>query len=114
MREVTVADQEGDAVSDTITVPTTAVPRELSPEERKATLAHAVAAQVRDGWHVQSQTDYQAVFGKGKNTSHGVHIFASIITLGLWLPVWAVMVYVNRDQHRVVNVDPYGNVNVEK
>lgn len=25
------------------------------------------------------------------HTSHGVHLFLSIITLGLWLPVWAWM-----------------------
>ena len=84
------------------------------PEERKAALARAVANEVRGGWHVQSQTDYQAILVKGKRTSHGLHIFLSIITLGLWILVWAVMWYLNRDQHRVIDVDPYGNVNIQK
>lgn len=35
--------------------------RAYTSEERKASLARAVAAEVRGGWHVQSQTDYQAV-----------------------------------------------------
>ena len=89
-------------------------PRTFTPEERKAALANAVANEVRQKWHVQSQTDYQAVLRKGGNTSHGVHLFASIATLGLWLPVWAAMLYINRDQHRIINVDEYGNVNIEK
>jgi hypothetical protein len=88
--------------------------RRQEPEERKALLARAVAGEVRGGWHVQSQTDYQAVLVKGKRTSHGVHIFLSLITLGLWLPVWGILWYLNRDQHRVVDVDAYGNVNVQK
>lgn len=35
--------------------------REWTPDERKAALARAVANEVRNGWHVESQTDYQAV-----------------------------------------------------
>lgn len=91
----------------------TAALRELSEQERKAALARAVAAQVRDGWHVQSQTDFQAVLVKGKRTSHGLHLFLSFITLGLWLFVWAIVWFLNRDQHKVVDVDPYGHVNLE-
>ena len=84
--------------------------QEMSPDDRKAALARAVASDVRSGWHVQSQTDYQAVLRKGKRTSHGLHIFLSIITLGLWIPVWVVMAIVNRDRSRVVSVDPYGRL----
>lgn len=82
------------------------------PEERKATLAREVGNQVRSGWRVESQTDYQAVLAKGKRTSHGLHIFLSIITLGFWIPVWILMTVLNRDRHRVVEVDPFGNLSV--
>lgn len=90
------------------------LPREITDAERKAMLAQAVANEVRDGWHVQSQMDFQAVMAKGKRTSHGVHIFLSLITLGLWLPVWAVVWYMNRDQSEVITIDPYGNTNIAK
>ena len=93
-------------------LPATAAPAD--PDTRKAALARTVANQVRDGWHVQSQTDYQAVLVKGKRTSHGVHLFASIFTATLWVPVWIVMIFRNRDRHRVVDVDAYGNVNIQK
>lgn len=89
-------------------------PRTFEPDERKAALARAVANEVRGGWHVQSQTDFQAILVKGKRTSHGVHLFASIFTIGFWVPVWLFMTYHNRDQHRTVDVDPYGNVNVQR
>ena len=93
---------------------TTTENRTFSTEERKASLARAVANEVRSGWHVQSQTDYQAILVKGKRTSHGLHIFLSIITVGLWLPVWGVVWYMNRDQHLVIDIDQYGHVNVQK
>lgn len=88
-------------------------PRTYSPDERKAALARTVAEQVRHGWHVQSQTDFQAIMVKGSKPSHGLHMFLSLITLGLWLPVWGIVWYVNRDRHSVIDVDPYGNVNVQ-
>jgi len=103
--------QRKEAMSDTA-LPLTA--RTVEPEERKAALARAVATEVRAGWHIQSQTDFQAVLVKGKRTSHGVHLFASIFTATLWVPVWIFMIFKNRDKHRVIDVDVYGNVNVQK
>ena len=90
------------------------LPRERSDADRKAMLAQTVANEVRRSWNVQSQTEFQAVMAKGKNTSHGLHVFLSIITLGFWIPVWLVVWYTNRDQHEVITVDPYGNVNLAK
>ncbi len=36
-----------------------------SPEERQELLARAVANEIRHGWRVESQTDYQAVIVTG-------------------------------------------------
>ena len=101
-------------MSDIVEATPVTADREMSVEERKSSLARAVAAQVRTGWHVQSQTDFQAVLVKGKRTSHGLHLFLSVITAGIWLLVWAVVWFLNRDQHRVIDVDPYGHVNIQK
>ncbi|MDQ3671495.1 MAG: hypothetical protein M3364_03525 [Actinomycetota bacterium] len=90
------------------------LPRERSDGDRKAMLAQSVANEVRKNWNVQSQNDFQAVMAKGKRTSHGLHVFLSLITLGFWIPVWVVIWYMNRDQHEVITVDPYGNVNLAK
>lgn len=32
----------------------------------------------------------------GKRTSHGLHLFLSIISGGLWIPVWIIVTIVNR------------------
>jgi hypothetical protein len=86
-----------------------------SEEERKALLARTVTNEVARGWRVESQSDYQAVLLKGKKTSHGLHLFLSIITAGLWLIVWAIMVFVvNKERREVIGVDEYGNSNVSR
>lgn len=91
---------------------TTPAPQTREPEERKTTLAREVGNQARAGWRVQSQTDYQAVLAKGKRTSHGLHIFLSIITIGFWIPVWILMTVLNRDRQKVVEVDAFGNLSI--
>lgn len=84
-------------------------------DERKAILARTVTNEVARGWRVESQSDYQAVLLKGKRTSHGLHLFLSIITAGIWLIVWALMVFViNKERREVVAVDDYGNANVSR
>jgi hypothetical protein len=85
-----------------------------SGEERRAALALTVGNEVAKGWRVESQTDYQAVLAKGKRTSHGLHLFLSIITLGLWLIVWAIVWFVNREQREIVRVDEYGGTSVSE
>jgi hypothetical protein len=88
------------------------LPKTRTDADRKAMLAQSVANEVRKDWRVQSQTDFQAVMEKGKRTSHGLHVFLSIVTLGIWIPVWIAVWYLNRDQNEVINVDGYGNVNI--
>jgi hypothetical protein len=76
--------------------------------------AQAVSNEVRNGWRIESQTDYNAYLVRGQRTSHGLHIFVSVITLGLWLPVYAVMLYANRTQRLTINVDDWGNTNFQR
>jgi hypothetical protein len=86
-----------------------------SADERKAILARTVTNEVARGWRVESQSDYQAVLMKGKRTSHGLHLFLSIITAGLWLIVWAILAFVvNKDRREIATVDEYGNSSVSR
>lgn len=85
-------------------------PTPAKVDTRRA-LANAVASEcARGGWRVESQTDVNAILAKGKRTSHGLHIFLSIITAGFWLPVWGILWYLNREQRLILNVDEYGNI----
>lgn len=91
---------------------TTATPgiERLTPEQRSEVLAREVQKMAASGWHVVSQTETQASFEKGKNTSHGLHIFLCIITLGLWIPVWILIVILTGRKTKLITVNEWGGV----
>jgi hypothetical protein len=67
------------------------------------------------GWRVESQTDRQAVMVKGHKHSHGLHLFLSIITAGLWaLFVWLPLSVFGGEKRQVVTVDERGHASVSK
>ena len=82
-------------------------PGEKSPDERRQALAQAVADTLAQSgkWRVESQSDYDAIVVKGKRTNHVLHLILSVVTMGSWLPVWLILVIVNREQkhqfHRI-------------
>jgi hypothetical protein len=79
-------------------------------------MVEQVAGQVGHGWHVESQTDYQAVLIRpGTRVHHLLHVVLSVLTLGIWIPVWiTIAVLKKRDKHKVVQVDGLGNVTVTR
>ena len=89
---------------------TTTASEKATAEERTAALERYVLNAGRHGWRVQSQTATQAQLLKGKPTNHILHLILSIITLGLWLIVWVLMVIFAGEKQRLVTVDEYGRV----
>jgi hypothetical protein len=85
-------------------------------EQRKQALAQAVAGEVRSGWKVQSQSDYQGVMiQEGKNVNHILHLILTILTAGLWAIVWIILVLTRKKEKlEVINVDEYGHTNIER
>ncbi|MDJ0924292.1 MAG: hypothetical protein QNJ77_06985 [Acidimicrobiia bacterium] len=88
---------------------------EKSPEERRELLGQAVAGTLaqQGTWRVKSQSDYDAVVIKGKKTNHVLHLILSVVTMGLWLPVWLILVILNQEEKRRLAVDAYGNISTE-
>jgi hypothetical protein len=85
-----------------------------SPEQRKELLARAVANQVRQGWRVESQMDYQAVLVTGQRVNHILHLILTLVTLGLWAIVWIVLAFIGGEKRMVIEVDEYGHTNIQK
>src|SRR5687768_12262438 len=87
--------------------------RTRTPDERKAFLARAVTMEVQRGWHVQSQTDYQAIIIRpGTKVNHILHLILTLLTLGIWALVWIILAITRkREQRAVLDVDQFGNVN---
>jgi hypothetical protein len=78
-------------------------------DARRAALSQAVAHHAAvDGRRVESQWDCGAVLVKGKRINHGLHAFLTVMTAGIWAPVWAVLYLANREQRRVITVDDHG------
>lgn len=42
-------------------------------------------------WRLESRTEHAAVMVKGKRVNHLLHLILSVLTVGLWLPVWLIL-----------------------
>jgi hypothetical protein len=43
------------------------------------------------GWRIESRTTTSAVLVKGKPVNHVLHLLLSLVTVGLWIPVWILL-----------------------
>jgi hypothetical protein len=77
-------------------------------------LARAVANEVRQGYRIESQTDYQAILVKGNRPNHLLHLILTIFTAGLWGFVWIGVAIFGGEKREVVDIDPYGHTNIQR
>jgi DNA uptake protein ComE-like DNA-binding protein len=82
----------------------------LPPERLRAILGNAVMRQVALGWRIQAQTDGHAVLAGGGAVNHPVHFLATVLTCGLWLPVWVILGVTGAEKRMSITVDPHGVV----
>lgn len=88
----------------------TSVAEKLSSEDRSQILERYVITATHSGWRVVSQTSTQAQLVKGKPTNHLLHLILSLVTLGLWVPVWIGVAIFAGQKQRFCSVDEYGRV----
>ena len=93
-----------------MSISATSAVQKLTADEQSAILARAVTDSAQYGWHVVSQTQNTAQLAKGKPTSHLLHLVISVLTLGLWIPVWIAVSLFTGEKHRLIIVDEYGGV----
>jgi len=86
----------------------------LSEDEAQRALQNAINTEISSGWRVESQIPGQATLAKGRHINHIGHGVATVLTCGLWAPVWAISWAVNRRQVQSLSVDQYGNVQRQK
>ncbi|MPZ23674.1 MAG: hypothetical protein GEU28_09035 [Dehalococcoidia bacterium] len=82
-------------------------------QDRRAILAHHVAAAVASGARVESQSDTMAVLVLGNPVNHVLHFLVGVFTLGIWWIVWIVLSLAGGERRQAVRVDDYGFVLVE-
>lgn len=77
-------------------------PERKSPDQRKAALAQMIANVAAQGYRVESQQDYQAVIVKGKPINHALHIIVSILTVGIWLIGYLVILAMGGEKREML------------
>lgn len=86
------------------------VPAQPQPMDQMVTaqlqLAGVVATWVSAGWRIESQTPIQAVMVRGRRPNHVLHLLLTIVTMGLWLPVWILIALTSREQRAVLTAVP--------
>ncbi len=82
----------------------------LSRTDLIRTLDGEVQYFVSHGWRVRSRTPMGAELVKGEPISHGLHLFFSIATLGLWLIVYIPLLIFGGEKHKLISVDAKGTV----
>jgi len=85
-----------------------------SSDERKEALARLIGGQVAQGYRVESQSDFQAVLVKGKNTNHVLHLILTLVTFGLWAIVWIAVAVFGGEKREILSVDEWGNPTIQK
>ncbi|MFN8187423.1 MAG: hypothetical protein U0R69_10130 [Gaiellales bacterium] len=83
-------------------------------DERKATLDRSLQLHGAQGWRIETRSDFQATIAKGKEVSHLLHLFLTLITLGIWLIFWLGLGVLGGVKRRMITVDEYGNVVEQK
>jgi hypothetical protein len=89
-------------------------PVRKSADERKESLARMVTAQLANGQHVESQSDYQVVLVRGHRLNNTLHLIMTLITFGLWGIVWIALALTGGEKRSIVTVDEWGNSSIQR
>ena len=96
------------------TFPPTSTPgRVLSTDERTFVLQRELASRTAAGWRVELLTPTSAtVVLYPPRSNHALHFVLSVLTCGLWLPVWLLIAIIEGSRgvrRQIVMVDQHGN-----
>lgn len=89
-------------------------PGEKTVWERKTVLAQHVQHEVAKGGRVESQNDTTAVMVYGSPVNHVLHFLITLFTVGLWFFVWMAVAIFGGEKRKMVVVDEFGNVQVQR
>ena len=85
----------------------------LSDDRRRIKILETnVMDAVAKGWGIESQGQYHAVIVQGERVNHLLHLILSIITVGLWIIVWLILVISGGQERMMIYVDEQGEVSV--
>lgn len=69
-----------------------------------------INSEMQKGWTVESCTETVVRLTKGHENSHVLHLILSILTCGLWIPVWLFVAITTGKRSKTLKVDQNGRV----
>ena len=83
-------------------------------KDRQERLSRAIATKTMTGWNIVDRNDKELqavmVFPE-KPVKHIVHLIITLVTCGIWGPVWAVLALLHKGDKRVrISIDAAGNL----
>lgn len=82
-----------------------------SPRMSPDVALHAAMAQyTAAGYRVEAMTPRSAVMATGSPCNHVAHLLVSIVTCGLWAPMWLLLAIVQRVARVTITVTEQGQV----
>lgn len=73
-------------------------------------LAMTVAHLAARGWRVEAQSNYAATLVRAGKPRHVMHAVFSVMSCGMWLPVWLIVTVRARERRVTLVVDQVGDV----
>ena len=77
-------------------------------------LEHEILRYVDVGYSVERQTPDSAIIVKGHRPNHILHLILSVLTLGLWIPVWVCISVFGGQRRYLLTVGSDGAVRKSK
>ena len=81
---------------------------------RQEILEQSVMDAISKGWKIESQGKYHAVIVEGGSVNHLLHLILSILTSGIWIIVWFLLVVFGGQRRRMIYVNEQGYISVTK
>jgi hypothetical protein len=81
-----------------------------SPAERAAIFDRTLARLQVQGWRVEARDEFEARIVKGQRLNHLLHLLLSILTLGVWAIVWALLAIFWGEQRYLIHVNKHGRI----
>lgn len=87
---------------------------QIADTARIALLDAEVAEWIREGWRVESRSNFQAVMVSGRRVNHLLHFVISLATAGIWIFVWILLALAGGENRELLLVDAYGRISSEE
>lgn len=86
------------------------VPGRLPDAKRAAIMQQALRDLTFRGYRVETVDGPRAIVLTGEPVNHVLHVLLTMVTCGLWLPVWLLLVALGGVTRRQIFIDEYGNL----